>query len=95
MTPRVANPQPISHIHVLSLVIAIAIMLACTLYPPMMAAPDGKPDHVLATALFAAMSVAFVRGVGFVPRMLVWRWLFSGWTCFATLAVAGWVKFLH
>ena len=42
-----------------------------------------------------AMSVAFVRGVGFVPRMLVWRWLFSGWTCFAALAVAGWVKFLH
>ncbi|WP_228758788.1 MULTISPECIES: cyd operon YbgE family protein [unclassified Pseudomonas] len=93
--PRVANPQSISQIHLLSLIIAIAIMLACTLYPPMMAAPDGKPDHALATALFAAMSVAFVRGVGFVPQRLVWRWLFSGWTCIASLAVAGGVKFLH
>ena len=95
MMPRVANPQPTSHLHLPSLVIALAIMLACTLYPPMMAAPDGTPDHALATALFAAMSVAFVKGVGFVPRMLVWRWLLSGWTCFVLLAVAGWVKFLQ
>lgn len=95
MTPGVATPPPSSHIQVSSLVIAIVIMLACTLYPPMMVSADGKPDHALATALFVAMSVAFVKGVGFVPRMLVWRWLFSGWTCFAALAVAGWVKFLH
>ena len=53
--PCVANPQPTSHIHLLSLVIALAIMLACTLYPPMMAASNGKPDHALATALFTAM----------------------------------------
>ena len=95
MMPRVANAPPSSQINLLSLLIAVAIMLACTRDPPMMAAPDGKADHVLATALFAAMSVAFVRGVGFVPRMLVWRWLFSGWTCFAALALAGWAKFLH
>lgn len=38
MMPRVADPQPISQIRLPSLVIAIAIMLACTLYPPMMAA---------------------------------------------------------
>ncbi len=95
MMPRVDDTPPSSHINLLSLLIAVAIMLACTLYPPMMAAPDGKADHVLATALFAAMSVAFVRGVGFVPRMLVWRWLFSGWTCLAALALAGWVTFLH
>ena len=95
MMPRVADASPSSQLNLLSLLIAVAIMLACTLYPPMMAAPDGKADHVLATALFAAMSVAFVRGVGFVPRMLVWRWLFSGWTCFAALALAAWVKFLH
>ncbi len=95
MMPRVANAPPSSQINLLSLLIAVAIMLACTLYPPMMAAPDGNADHALATALFAAMSVAFVRGVGFIPRRLVWRWLFSGWTCFAALALAGWVKFLH
>ncbi|MBT2297639.1 cyd operon YbgE family protein [Pseudomonas fluorescens] len=95
MTPNVANAQPSSQLHVLSLTIAVAIMLACSLYPLLMAAPDGKADHALATALFAAMSVAFVRGVGFIPRRLIWRWLFSGWTCVAALALAGWLKILH
>lgn len=95
MMPRVAEAPAPSRIHPLSLLIAIAIMLVCTLYPPLMATPDGKADHGLAMALFTAMSVAFVRGVGFVPRARVWRWLFSGWTCFAALALAGWLKFLH
>ncbi|MCP1463233.1 MULTISPECIES: cyd operon YbgE family protein [Pseudomonas] len=95
MMPRVADAPAPSRLHPLSLLIAVAIMLVCTLYPPLMAAPDGKADHGLAMALFTAMSVAFVRGVGFVPRARAWRWLFSGWTCFASLAVAGWVKFLH
>lgn len=95
MMARLANVPPTSRIHLLSLVVAVAIMLACTLYPPLIAAPDGKADHALATALFAAMSVAFVNGVGFVPRMPVWRRLFSGWTCLAALALASWIKFLH
>jgi predicted membrane protein len=95
MMPRVADAPAASRLHALSLLIAVAIMLACTLYPPLMAAPDGKADHGLAMALFTAMSVAFVRGVGFVPRARVWRWLFSGWTCFVALALAGWLKFLH
>ncbi|WHS62667.1 cyd operon YbgE family protein [Pseudomonas sp. G2-4] len=95
MTPNVAKAEASSQLHVLSLIIAVVIMLACTLYPPLMAAPDGKADHGLATALFAAMSVAFVRGVGFIPRMWVWRWLFSGWTCSAALALAGWLMFVR
>ena len=95
MMPRVADAPAPSRLQPLSLLIAVAIMLVCTLYPPLMAAPDGKADHGLAMALFTAMSVAFVRGVGFVPRARVWRWLFSGWTCFVALALAGWLKFLH
>lgn len=94
MMSRVADTAASSRLHPLSLLIAIAIMLVCTLYPPLMASPDGKADHGLATALFVAMSVAFVRGVDFVPRARAWRWLFSGWTCCVALALAGWVKFI-
>ncbi len=93
MMSRAADAAPSSSLRPLSLLIAIAIMLVCTLYPPLMVASDGKADHGLAAALFAAMSVAFVRGVGFVPRARVWRWLFSGWTCFAALVLAGVLKF--
>lgn len=95
MTPDVAEVQPSSRLHRLSLAVAVTIMLACTLYPPLMTAPDGKADHALATALFIAMSVAFVRGVGFIPRRLVWRKMFSGWICLAALALAGGLKLLH
>ncbi len=83
-----------SAIHLPSLATAILIMLAGTLYPLMMANAAGKADHGLATALFVAMSAGLVRGVGFVPRALVWRWLFSGWTCLLALGLAGWIKFL-
>jgi hypothetical protein len=36
------DAPPSSHIQVSSLVIAIVIMLACTLYPPMMVSPMGS-----------------------------------------------------
>jgi predicted membrane protein len=71
-----------------SLMAALAIMVAGTLYPPMMADAAGKADHNLAMALFWAMSAGFVRGVGFVPRLWFWRALFSGWSCTAALLLA-------
>jgi predicted membrane protein len=83
-----------SRIHVPSLAIAIVIMLVATLYPPLMVDATGKVDHGLMTALFYAMSAGFVRGVGFVPQALAWRWLFSSWACLAALAVALWIKWL-
>jgi len=33
-----------------------------------------------------------VRGVGFVPRFVLWRWLFSGWACLAGLALAAFLR---
>ena len=83
-----------SHVHAPSLTIAIVIMLAATVYPPLMVDATGKADHGLMTALFFAMSAGFVRGVGFVPQALAWRCLFSSWACMVALAVALWIKFL-
>ncbi len=88
-----ASPAP-SRIHLPSLAVAILIMLAATLYPPLMTDATGKADHWLATALFFSMSAGFVRGVGFVPQAFAWRWLFSSWSCMAALAAALWIKFL-
>ena len=75
-----------------SLLVALVIMLAGTLYPPLMADAAGKADHNLAMALFWAMSAGFVRGVGFVPRFRAWRTLFSGWSCAAALLLAAMLK---
>ncbi|MDE1948211.1 MAG: hypothetical protein KGL43_16710 [Burkholderiales bacterium] len=70
-------------------------MVAGTLYPPLMVNASGMADHGLATALFWAMSAGFVRGVGFVPRVAVWRWLFSGWSCAAALLLAAALRLSH
>jgi predicted membrane protein len=83
-----------ARIHVPSLTVAIVIMLVATLYPPLMVNAAGQVDHGLMTALFFAMSAGFVRGVGFVPQALAWRWLFSSWACLAALAAALSMKLL-
>ena len=71
---------------------SLAIMLVGRVYPLLFADASGKADHGLAMALFWAMSAGLVRGVGFVPRWALWRWLFSGWACCAGLALAAWLR---
>lgn len=90
-TPAPARPR----IQWPSLAVALLIMVGGTLYPPLMADASGKADHNLAMALFWAMSAGFVRGVGFVPRLWVWRAVFSGWTCASALLLATVLKLQH
>ncbi|MBR0564769.1 cyd operon YbgE family protein [Azoarcus sp. L1K30] len=75
-------------IRVLPLFAAIAIMLGITIGPGVLASPDGGADHWAAMALFWAMSAGFVAGVGFRPRLIVWRWLFSPLACLAGVVLA-------
>ena len=90
MAKRAAAASP--RLHGSSLAVGLVIMVAGTLYPPLMADAAGQADHALAMALFWAMSAGFVRGVGFVPRLWLWRWLFSGWACVVALGLAGVLK---
>ena len=70
----------------LALLIALAILLALTLYPRFLAARDGGADHAAALLLCWAMSAGFVRGVGFVPRQRLPGLLLSGWAVLGALA---------
>ena len=90
-----ATRAPPTRMQLPSLAVALVIMVGGTLYPPLMADAAGHADHRLAMALFWAMSAGFVRGVGFVPRHVLWRVLFSGWACAAGLAAAGLFKLMH
>lgn len=78
--------------HLPCLAVGLAIMVAGTVYPLVLANAAGRADHGLALLLFWAMSAGFIRGVGFVPRARVWRWLFSGWACLLALWLAGAVR---
>jgi predicted membrane protein len=92
VVPAGAGAEPASHVHLPSLLAALAIMLVGSIYPLLFADAAGKADHGLAMALFWAMSAGLVRGVGFVPRWGVWRWLFSGWACAAGLLLGAWLR---
>jgi predicted membrane protein len=74
--------------HLPSLLVALAIMLAGSIYPIALARANGSVDHGFLLALLLAMSAGLVRGVGFVPHALGWRLLFSGWSCLAALLLA-------
>jgi predicted membrane protein len=77
-----------SRVHFPCLMAALLLMLVGSIYPLLFTDASGKADHGLAMAIFWAMSSGLVRGVGFVPRLLLWRWSFSGWACLAGLALA-------
>jgi len=79
---------PTGGISLLPLLTAIAIMLGITAWPAALSGPQGGADHWAAMALFWAMSAGFVRGVGFVPRHLAWRLMFSGTACLLGIALA-------
>ena len=68
-------------LHWPSLLVAIVLMLLGSIAPVYLADAQGQASHDLATLVFWAMSAGFVRGVGFIPRARIWRWLFSGWAC--------------
>ena len=90
MSDTVAAP---TRLRLPSLALALAVMIAGTVYPPLMTDAAGRADHGIATALLLAMSAGFVHGLGFVPRRAVWRALFSGWTVLAALAAAALLRF--
>ena len=91
MMDAAATPAPTA-IHLPSLLVALTIMLAGSIYPLLLARTNGSVDHSFLLAMLWAMSAGLVRGVGFVPRALGWRLLFSGGSCFAGLLMAACIR---
>ncbi len=81
-------PPPAPGVALVPLAIAIALTLLLTLYPPILTTPAGEADHAAATFALWAMSAGFIRGVGFVPRHIVPRLLFSTAACLLCLALS-------
>lgn len=91
MSAGAGGTAPASRLHLPSLAAGVLVLLAATLYPPLMTDGGGRVNHGMAAALFIAMSAGLVRGVGFLPQQPLLRWLFSGWSCLGGLALAVWL----
>ena len=75
-------------VSLLPLIIAIALTLLLTIYPPILTTSAGKADHAAATLALWSMSAGFIRGVGFVPRNRLLRIVFSTAACLVCLAAS-------
>lgn len=87
-TPR--PPVPGGGWNIPLLIIGAGVALTLTVYPRIAAASTGKADHLGLLLLMWAMSASFVRGVGFVPRLMVLRALLSAPAALIALAAGIW-----
>jgi cyd operon protein YbgE len=62
---------------VLSLLLAAPLSLVLLLHPFALVNANGHYSHGLLVLAMWGISAGFVHGMGFDPRALVWRWLFS------------------
>lgn len=72
----------------IALSIAILITLTIVIYPHWLSGATGQPDHFAAFLLFWAMSAGYVRGVGYIPKRLLFRYLFGMIACISALTFA-------
>jgi predicted membrane protein len=89
---ELASDETGSRTQVPALATGLLLMAALTAYPRFVVDSTGRADHLLAVALFWAMTAGFVRGVGFIPRTRWIRWTFSGQACLAALVGAVAIK---
>ncbi len=76
--PNTPKPTKIAWV---PLLIAMIICVGVTIFPSFLVDSQGHADHAAASALFWAMSAGFIRGVGFIPKSVILRWLFSTTSC--------------
>ncbi|WP_206617960.1 cyd operon YbgE family protein [Hahella sp. KA22] len=77
----------------LSLLSALALAAMAFAAPQLIAASSAELKHGLLTLCLWGVSAGFVHGVGYVPRLTIWRWTlgpYVGWPVMA-LCVYLWV----
>ena len=78
---RIPYPNP-GWSRLVSLLLAIALSVLILVYPRAVATSVSDVNHSLLNLLMWGISIGFIHGVGFVPRMAIWRTVFSpfiGW----------------
>jgi len=78
---RIPYPNP-GWSRFLSILLALALSSLILVYPRAVATSVSDVNHGMLSLLMWGIAIGFIHGVGFVPRMTVWRIAFSpfaGW----------------
>ena len=76
-TEIVVRPKYQGALRALVFCLSLAVMIGITAWPHLLGATQAEFSHNAAMLLLMGMSCGFVYGIGFVPRLRLWRWLFS------------------
>ncbi|WP_331346536.1 cyd operon YbgE family protein [Cellvibrio sp. UBA7661] len=79
-TEPVEKPAPLDGGRVLVFCLSLMVMVLITAWPHFLGSTPDTMDHNAAMVLMFGMSCGFVYGIGFTPKLRIWRWLFSGWS---------------
>jgi predicted membrane protein len=88
--------QPQSTWHWPLLIWGMVIMIVVNAWPNILVNPEtGKTSHGMVMWLLLSMSASFVRGVGFIPRHIVPRYLLGSWAALCYGIAAAVLYYLH
>jgi len=78
---RIPYPNP-GWSRLISILLAIGLSALVLIYPRAVATSVSNVNHGLLNLLLWGIAIGFIHGVGFVPRMTIWRVVFNpivGW----------------
>lgn len=73
----------------LSLLVALVLSVAILVMPQLVAANTAELKHGPLSLGMAGICIGFVHGVGYVPQLRIWRWLFSPYVGWPLMALCG------
>lgn len=94
-TEPMAKPAPLGGGRVLVFCLSLLVMVLITAWPHFLGSTPDTMNHNAAMVLMLGMSCGFVFGIGFTPKLCLWRWLFSGWSAIGLMLLGLlilWVK---
>lgn len=76
---------------VVSFLMAVPLALVMMIHPALMLDAQGHYSHPMLMLVMLGISAGFVHGVGFVPKLWVWRYLFSPYVGWPLMLIGYWM----
>lgn len=73
-----------------SFVLATGLSVALLVMPHLVATDTQDLEHGPLSLALLGISAGFVHGVGYVPLLTLWRWLFSPYVAWPVMLWCGW-----
>lgn len=73
----IQDKKPNTIAMVISFLMALPLAAVLLIHPSMMLDADGHYSHRVMMLIMIGISGGFIHGVGFIPRLWIWKWLFS------------------